>query len=145
MPVVLIIREVEYAIRILAELYKSGSLPAAELSKRRNVPSPFIYRVLKKLEASGIVEIKRGPKGGYSLCRDCGELTMYDVINAFENTFLVIECMKEDYDCSNNRDMSCYLHNEFGRIQNILKKEFQRNSLEELIAEEELPSGTKNS
>ena len=62
----LIIKEVEYAVMILDELYHESPLSAAALSTRRNIPSPFIYRVLKKLEARDILEIRRGPKGGYS-------------------------------------------------------------------------------
>ena len=46
----LIIKEVEYAVMILDELYHESPLSAAALSTRRNIPSPFIYRVLKKLE-----------------------------------------------------------------------------------------------
>ena len=70
----LIIKEVEYAVMILDELYHESPLSAAALSTRRNIPSPFIYRVLKKLEARDILEIRRGPKGGYSLKADCEKL-----------------------------------------------------------------------
>ena len=51
----LIIKEVEYAVMILDELYHESPLSAAALSTRRNIPSPFIYRVLKKLEARDIL------------------------------------------------------------------------------------------
>lgn len=134
---ILIIKEVEYAVRILDELYHEGSLPAAELSERRDIPSPFIYRILKKLEAGGILTIKRGPKGGYELSRDCRELTLYDVISVFENTFLVIECMKSGYDCTNNNSADCCMHQEFRRIQNLLQVEFKRNDLASLFDESE--------
>ena len=73
---ILIIREVEYAITILDGLYHNGSMSAKELSEMKNIPSPFIYRILKRLEEGGILSIKRGPKGGYSLCRNCDELTL---------------------------------------------------------------------
>lgn len=130
---ILIIKEVEYAVRILDELYHEGTLSAAELSKRRDIPSPFIYRVLKKLGTAGILRIRRGPRGGYELCRPCGDLTLYDVIRAFENTFLVIECMKEDYTCINNKDSACGMHRQFRDIQEMLKEEFNRNSLAYLL------------
>ena len=39
---ILIIKEVEYAIRILDELNKESPLSATELSERRGMPSPFI-------------------------------------------------------------------------------------------------------
>lgn len=133
MGLILIIKEVEYAVRIIDELYHEGPLPAAEISERRDIPSPFIYRILKKMEAGGILSIRRGPKGGYTLCRDCSELTLYDVISVFENTFLVVECMKSGYDCTNNNSADCCMHREFRRIQDRLKEEFNRESLASLL------------
>lgn len=132
---ILLIKEVEYAVMILDELHKESPLSASELSKRREIPSPFIYRVLKKLEAAGILDIKRGARGGYSIKRDCSEMTLYDVISAFENTFLVIECMKHQYDCAHNKGMGCSIHKEFGKIQGMLKNEFKRNNLTALFSE----------
>ncbi|NLD19514.1 MAG: Rrf2 family transcriptional regulator [Clostridiales bacterium] len=133
MSPVLIIKEVEYAIRIIEELNREAPLSAARLSDRQDIPSPFIYRILKKLESGGIVEIKRGAKGGYRLKVQCSHLTLYDVICAFENTFLVIECMKSGYDCENIKDIDCCMHKEFARVQSLLKTEFKRNSLEKLL------------
>lgn len=129
------IREVEYAIMVLDELHKESPLSASELSKRRNIPSPFIYRVLKKLEAAELLDIKRGAHGGYSISKDCSELTLYDVISAFENTFLVIECMKKQHDCSRNKGLGCCIHREFGRIQGMLRNEFMKNDLKMLFSE----------
>ena len=55
------------------------------------------------------------------------------MVSAFENTFLVIECMKQDYDCTRNTGFDCCMHREFARIQSILKTEFRRNSLASLL------------
>lgn len=132
---ILLIKEVEYAVKVLNELNKESPLSAAELSKRQDIPSPFIYRVLKKLEAAEILSIKRGPKGGYTMKVDCEDLTLYDVVSAFENTFLVIECMKSEYDCARNRGLGCCMHREFGRIQGLLQNEFRRNNLAALFSE----------
>ena len=132
---ILLIKEVEYAVKILNTLYKESPLSASELSKRNDIPSPFIYRVLKKLETADILNIRRGAHGGYSIKKDCRELTLYDVINAFENTFLVIECMKSHYDCRHNKGLGCCMHREFGRMQGMLKNEFRRNSLATLFSE----------
>lgn len=129
------IREVEYAIMILDELHKESPLSAAELSERRGIPSPFIYRVLKKLEAAEILDIKRGAHGGYSIKKDCADMSLYDVICAFENTFLVIECMKKHHDCSRNKGLGCCIHREFGRLQGLLRTEFKRNDLKMLFSE----------
>ena len=60
----LIIKEVEYAVMILDELYHESPLSAAALSTWRTIPSPFNYRVLTKAEARDNQEIRRGPQGG---------------------------------------------------------------------------------
>ena len=120
---------------VLDELNKESPLSASELSERRGIPSPFIYRVLKKLEAADILDIKRGARGGYSIKKDCSELTLYDVICAFENTFLVIECMRKHHDCSRNKGLGCCIHKELGRIQGRLRNEFMRNNLNVLFSE----------
>ena len=130
---ILIIKEVEYAITILDGLYHNGSMSAKDISEMKNIPSPFIYRILKRLEEGGILSIKRGPKGGYSLCRNCDELTLCDIIDVFDNTFLVIECMKKEYECSRNHKSDCCMHGEFGRIQNVLRTEFKKKSLTSLF------------
>lgn len=132
---ILIIKEVDYAVRILSELHKNSPLSAADLAERQNIPSPFIYRVLKKLEAADILSIRRGPGGGYDIKTHCGQLTLYDVICAFENTFCVIECMKSGYKCVHNGSSGCCLHREFAGLQGLLKNEFRRNNLEYLFAE----------
>jgi len=120
---------------VLDELHKESPLSASELSERRVIPSLFIYRFLKKLEKAEILDIKRGAYGGYSIKKDCSEMTLYDVICAFENTFLVIECMRKHHDCSRNTGIGCCIHREFGRIQGMLRNEFMRNDLKMLFSE----------
>ena len=133
---ILIIKEVEYAIQILDALYHKSPMSAAALSQEKNIPSPFIYRVLKKLETGGLLTIRRGPKGGYSLKADCEKLTLYDVISAFENTFIVTECLKSDYECVHNNDFNCRMHRQFAWIQHLLKEEFQKANLSSLLEED---------
>ena len=133
---ILIIKEVEYAIQILDALYHKSPMSAAALSQEKNIPSPFIYRVLKKLETGGLLTIRRGPKGGYSLKADCEKLTLYDVISAFENTFIVTECLKSDYECVHNNDFNCRMHRQFAWIQHLLKEEFQKDNLSSLLEED---------
>ena len=76
------------------------------------------------------------PGGGYDIKTHCSQLTLYDVISAFENTFLVIECMKAGYKCPHNGRMGCCMHREFAGLQCMLRDEFRRNNLEYLFSEQ---------
>lgn len=130
----LIIREVEYAIMILDELNKQSPLSAAAISDRRGIPSPFIYRVLKKMEKAGLLTVKRGTGGGYEIAADLRGVTLLDVISAFENTFVIIECMKSQYDCSRTTKHDCCMHRAFCGIHHKLQMEFSRNNLADLLS-----------
>jgi len=131
---VLIIKEVEYAIMILDELNKQSPMSAAAISEKRKIPSPFIYRVLKKMEKAGFLTVKRGTNGGYNIAADLGTMTLYDVISAFDNTFVIIECMKKHYDCTRATKNDCCMHRAFGAIQYRLQTEFSRKKLADLLS-----------
>ena len=122
----LIIKEVEYAIMILDELNKQSPMSAAAISEKRNIPSPFIYRVLKKMEKAGFLTVKRGTNGGYNIAADLGTMTLYDVISAFDNTFVIIESMKKHYDCTRATKHDCCMHRAFSAIHYRLQTEFSR-------------------
>ena len=118
--------------RYLTRFITKARCPAAAFTGEK-YGSPFIYRCWKSREAGGLLTIRRGPKGGYSLRGDCEEITLYDVVSTFENTFLVIECMKSDYDCTRNAGLDCRMHRELGRIQGLLKNEFRSKRLASLF------------
>ena len=63
-------------------------------------------------------------------------MTLYDVICAFENTFIVTECLKSDYECVHNNDFNCRMHRKFAWIQHLLKEEFQKANLSSLLEED---------
>lgn len=60
----IISREMDYALRILRQLSRGGSMQAAELEKSENVSVNFARKILQKLKRAGIVQITRGPEGG---------------------------------------------------------------------------------
>lgn len=130
----LIIKEVEYAIMILDELNKRSPLSAAEISDKRGIPSPFIYRVLKKMEKAGFLVVKRGTNGGYSISADLEKTTLFDVISVFDNTFVVIECMKSGYECNRTSKHNCCMHQTFCGLHHKLQTEFSRNNLADLLS-----------
>lgn len=54
-----------------------------ELCELEQIPSAFGYKILQKMNKSGLIEI-RYTKGRYQLAKDIGEFTLYDVVTAIE-------------------------------------------------------------
>ena len=64
----MITRESDYAIRIIRALKDGELLPLEQICQRELVPKQFAYKILKKLERSGLVSIRMysEPKPGGS-------------------------------------------------------------------------------
>lgn len=109
-------KESDYAIRVIRALQDGGKKTIKELCELEQIPSAFGYKILQKMNKSGLIEIRRGPKGGYQLAKDIGEFTLYDVVTAIEPDFAVMECVH--HSCIRNESKEgCAVHRELLGIQ----------------------------
>ena len=74
-----------YAIRALYDLafHRLGQAAGAkEIAERQKVPLRFLEQILQDLRKAGIVEARRGPRGGYALARQPGQISLAEVLYA---------------------------------------------------------------
>ncbi|HXU05386.1 MAG TPA: Rrf2 family transcriptional regulator [Polyangia bacterium] len=74
-----------YAIRALYDLafHRLGQAAGAkEIADRQKVPLRFLEQILQDLRKAGIVEARRGPRGGYALARPPAQITLAEVLYA---------------------------------------------------------------
>ena len=131
----IISRELDYAFRILRQLYQYETVTAAELEERESVSVDFARKILRKLSKAGFVTILRGPQGGYCLAVPCERITMWDVKTAIDPDTVVNKCMEDGFVCDGSCGMNCSVHRECMRIEDILQKEMGRKSLKEIFGE----------
>ena len=127
-------KECDYAIRIVRELADMEIKPVQTICSREQVPRPFAYKILKRLENGGITGSIRGASGGYYLAKSPDNLSLYDVVNAVDNRLFINECLREGYCCPHNTDGNlCGVHMEFTRIQELLINALKENSIKNII------------
>ncbi len=76
-----------YALKIILDLskyYQHKRVHIAELAKRQNIPPKYLEQILIQLKKGGLIQSKKGPKGGYSLTRSPKEIMVGDVIRLTE-------------------------------------------------------------
>lgn len=56
------------------------------ISERHDIPSRFLVQILLQLKSAGIVSSTRGASGGYQLCRAPEEISLWQIIEAVENS-----------------------------------------------------------
>jgi len=78
-----------YAVDALVELVRLNGtegqpVPVSELARRRQIPSQFLEQLFGTLRRAGIVDSRRGVKGGFVLGRDATQISILDVVVALD-------------------------------------------------------------
>ena len=100
----LITRECDYAVRVLRAMAEEKRVSVNEICEKELITAPFAYKILKKLQKSGMVRGYRGVHGGYSLNCDLDQIRRADIyifagtvndveVNIFTNNFSIKRCI----------------------------------------------------
>ena len=76
-----------YALAALVELHlhgDGGPVPIAELARRREIPCQFLEQLFATLRRAGVLRSQRGVKGGYTLARPAGEVTVLELVELLD-------------------------------------------------------------
>lgn len=123
--------EADYAVRIVDMLAKTkNKTDAHTLSEKTGVPLRFARKILRKLVAGGLINSFKGAGGGYVLARGAGEITLRQVIESVEGTYMFSRCQQEEYSCSNNT--CCRFHGIYDEISEIVREKLDSYTFEVL-------------
>ncbi len=81
-------KKVDYALLSLAYLVEHrGRISSARaIAQTHKLPLPLLMNLLKTLHQRGILCSERGAKGGYQICVNLDEVSLYDLIEAIDDT-----------------------------------------------------------
>ena len=130
-----ITRETDYALRILRALLDGELHAAGEIAQSELLPQAFAYKILKKLEKAGLLDIRRGTAGGCRLTADLDQTSLYDLMLAMGERSDLSACMEPDYQCPwRSSHGGCGVHCKLLEIQRKLDAELRSHSLREILA-----------
>jgi Rrf2 family protein len=93
----------EYGVRVMVELARRAGqdpVPLAEIAAHDGLPLAYLEHLVARLRKAGLVDSRRGSRGGYLLARPAKEITMAEVVAALEGAIAPIECISEAADGS---------------------------------------------
>jgi Rrf2 family protein len=78
----------EYGCLAMLELARSHAhgeiLQLRRIADEHNIPQPYLLQLLQDLKRCGLVVSLRGAAGGFRIARDPIDITLADIIDAFE-------------------------------------------------------------
>jgi Rrf2 family protein len=75
-----------YAVRAVFDLAQNEGAPVQvkDVASRQRIPLRFLEQIFQSLKRAGLVDSKRGPRGGFTLARRPDEVRLGDVLRAVE-------------------------------------------------------------
>lgn len=101
----------EYGVRVMVELARrdgDGPVSLTDIAATEELPLAYLEHLVARLRKSGLVESRRGARGGYLLTRPASDISMAEVVEALEGSIAPIECISQAADggvvCSRETD-----------------------------------------
>lgn len=122
-----------HAIRALACLAGCSSPPAniRDVAECAGVPQPYLAKIVKKLNDTGIVSSKRGSRGGIWLARPAKLISLFEVCSAIEGPDFLSPCLFGADECSSERD--CPNHEFWVKNRELIRRELERTKLSDVL------------
>ena len=114
----------------LAECEDDSSHNARKLAEETQLPAPVVSKILKSLTRAGLLISQRGSKGGYSLARTPGEISVVEMITALEGPVGITECTMRPGACA--QESSCQVRDPWQRINDAVRAALERITLADL-------------
>jgi Rrf2 family protein len=131
-------RQTDYAVRVLLALAKQGEgarLSSAEVRREMLIPQALMARIVAQLARAELINTYPGREGGLMLPRPAAQITLRDVVEAFEGPILLSECLqfKGEDDCPFRTN--CPVSPKWGRVQVAMLREMASITFESLAQE----------
>jgi len=123
-----------YAAMELARADPGGQVTVTRVAARYSIPVAVLAKVLQRLVRSGIAVGTRGVRGGYSLVKKPSELTVLDVIEAFEPSRRPEQCLlREDQEGLCEERTLCRLRKLCDEVEQLTRCTYASVTLETLV------------
>ena len=117
-------RGCQHAIRTVAHLSHKpqGTIfPRQEISRQTKIPPPFLAKILQVLNRAGVLRSHRGLQRGYSINRPASEITLLDVVVAYDGPFDRSVCLMDGHRlCPGEK--TCAVHPQLVKLQDHAAK-----------------------
>lgn len=127
--------ETDYAIRIIDCIARDGGrLGARAISERACVTLRFSLKILRKLVGGGIVRSYKGAQGGFELAKPPEEISVNDIIEIIEGTYMLNRCLRDGHICNRTENSAlCPYHQLFDSISRSVRQELSAISMAQMI------------
>jgi Rrf2 family protein len=106
-----------------------------QISKDLDLPTPFLAKILQQLAKQKILKSVKGPHGGFSLLKDPGKISMFDIVKVIDGEEVFNNCIIHNATCAcvdKSKD-PCPLHDDYASVRSELVGLFTDTTVNDLV------------
>lgn len=127
-------RNTDYAMRLMVGLAgrdEGEAVSTRVLADEQDVSYQLACKLMQQLHAAKLVSSSMGPKGGFRLGRDPGQISLLDIVQVIQGPLSLNRCLLNDACCP--RKDSCPVRVKIGELQNQMDEYLGGVTLGDLV------------
>jgi len=134
-------RLTDYAVTLLSQMVGRGDgvWAASDLAEKAGLPLPTVSKVLKHLAKAGVVQTRRGTKGGYRLAQPPASITVATIIEAMDGPIALTECSEGgEHHCG--VEAICPMNGHWNKVSRAVRRALETVSLADMAVPASFPT-----
>src|SRR5437899_4153018 len=101
-----------------------------DISRATAIPENFLSKIFQRLASRGLLRSRRGFRGGFSLARPAGRITLREIVEALQGPIEFHRCL--DHLRARGRKGGCHLKRVFEKAQRRVAAILENTTLEDI-------------
>ncbi len=131
-------RQTDYAVRVILALAKQGEgtrLSSSAIQREMLIPPALMTRIVAELARAELLKTFPGRDGGLMLPRPPAQISLRDVVEAFEGPILLSQCLQVTGEDDCPFQINCPVRPKWGRVQVAMLREMAAINFQDLAQE----------
>ena len=117
----------------LASTYNEGWLSLIDVAEKESISVKFLENIVAAIKSKGLLKVKRGAHGGYSLSKSPSAISLKEIFEALEVNVFVSDTESEP-----NTAADVVLYKIFNELDVVIRKQLESKTLADLLHDYEL-------
>ncbi len=129
----------QYAVRAILELakrYGQGPVTAGEIASSQVIPQRFLEVILNELKPTGLIESRRGVRGGYFLAGQPKDITVGQVIRLIDGPLEPVHCVGDHGKLACSLRQQCALVELWAEARQAIEQIYDGATFQDLLERE---------
>ena len=137
-------RQTDYAIRVILALAKRPlelRTSTSTIQREMLIPQALLQRIVAELAKNGYIDTQPGRDGGLKLAHLPEEITLLQIVEAFEGPIYISDCLEDASTCP--FETRCPVNHRWERLRSLMVEELKRTTFDELAKESNIMDNNK--